>query len=116
MLRSLVGSEMCIRDSYWALSISPDTDFEIHNVRRPNSCFVNNYFTIGLQAWEANIDIQPVFNYYKAVTYMCSYFSKCETESSVAMKNAANESENLSYKDRMKKLAIAFLTHRQCSL
>ena len=39
---------------------------------------------------------------------MCSYFSKCETESSVAMKNAANESENLSYKDRMKKLAIQY--------
>ena len=101
---------------YWALSISPDTDFEIHIFRPPNSSFVNNYFTIGLQAWEANIDMQPVFNYYKAITYMCSYFSKCETESSVALKNAAKESENLSYQDRMKKLAIAFLTHRQCSL
>ena len=103
-------------DYYWALSISQDSDFEMHIFRPPNSCFVNNYFTIGLQAWEANIDIQPVFNYYKAVTYMCSYFSKCETESSVAMKNAAKESENLSYQDRMKKLAIAFLTNRQCSL
>ena len=24
------------------------------------------------------IDIQPVFNHYKAVTYMCAYFSKAE--------------------------------------
>ena len=30
-------------DYYWALSISPDTDLEIHILRPPNSCFVNNY-------------------------------------------------------------------------
>ena len=27
---------------------------------------------------KTNIDIKPVFNYYKAVTYMCGYFSKAE--------------------------------------
>ena len=52
----------------------------------PNSCFVNNYFEEGLTAWQANIDLQPVFNYYKAVTYMCAYFSKSEDEVSEAMK------------------------------
>ena len=88
----------------------------MHLRRQPNSCFVNNYFALGLEAWEANLDIQPVFNYFKAVSYMCSYCSKCETESSVAMKKAAEESDDLSFKDRMKKLAIAFLSHRQCSM
>ena len=29
---------------------------------------------------EANTDIQPVFNYDKAITYMGSYFSKEEDE------------------------------------
>ena len=101
---------------YAALSTSPDQDFEIHLRRPPNSCYVNNYFTIGLEAWEANLDIQPVFNYFKAISYMCSYFSKCETESSLAMKKAAEESNDLSYEDQMKKLAIAFLSNRQCSL
>ena len=42
-------------------------------------------------AWKANIDIQPVFNHYKAVTYMCAYFSKFEDETSEAMKQAAKE-------------------------
>ena len=38
-------------------------------------------------AWQANIDIQPVFDHYKAVTlYMCEYFSKSEDETSEAMK------------------------------
>ena len=45
----------------------------------------------GLQAWKANIDIQPVFNHYKVVTHMCAYFSKAEDETSEAMKQAAKE-------------------------
>jgi len=103
ILNFLVISE----DEYYrALSISSDEDFMIHLCRPPNSSFVNNYFAIGLEAWEANMDIQPVFNYFKAISYMCSYFSKCETESS----------ENLDFKERMKKEAIAFLSHRQCSV
>ena len=99
-----------------ALAISSDQDYEIHYKRPPNSCFVNNYFPEGLLAWKANIDIQPVFNHYKAVSYMCSYFSKTETESSAAMKKVAKESENLNLQERMRKLALAFLSHRQCSL
>ena len=47
---------------------------------------------------------------------MCSYFSKSENESSLAMKKAAEESKNLNLPDRMRKLALAFLSHRQCSL
>ena len=50
--------------------------FQIHLERQPNACIVNNFFSEGLQAWQANIDIQPVFNHYKAVTYMCAYFPK----------------------------------------
>ena len=47
---------------------------------------------------------------------MCSYFSKSETESSLAMKKALKESNNLEFRDRMKKFAIAFLSDRQCSV
>ena len=53
-----------------------------------DSCFVTNYFNIGLLGWEANVDIQPVFNYYKATTYICSYLYKQEDEYSQAMKQA----------------------------
>ena len=106
------------QDYYKALSISADQDYEIHYRRPPDSCFVNNYFEIGLLSWQANIDIQLFFNYFKAVSYMCSYFSKTESVSSLAMKKAPEdaEKENLGFKDQMKKLAIAFLSQRQCSL
>ena len=40
-------------------------------------------------AWEASMDIQPVFNHYEAVTYMSTYLTKSENVCSVAMKQAA---------------------------
>ena len=59
--------EISKEDYYRALSISKDDDLELQLKRQSNSCFVNNYFDIGLKAWQANMDIQPVFNEYKAV-------------------------------------------------
>ena len=50
---------------------------------------MNNYFYDRLMAWEANMDIQPVFNHYKAVAYISTYLPKSENECSVAMKQAA---------------------------
>ena len=41
---------------------------------------VKNYFNIGLNASQANMGIQPVFNEFKAVAYMCQYFSKTEDQ------------------------------------
>ena len=63
-----------------ALQISDDQDFQLHLKRPADSCFVNNYFDIGILAWKTNVGIQPVFNYYKAISYMCSYLSKEEGE------------------------------------
>ena len=40
-----------------ALQISDDQNFQLHLKRPADSCFVNNYFVIGLLAWEANTDI-----------------------------------------------------------
>ena len=62
-------------DYYDALSLSPTSVHEIHLRRSPNSCFINNYNPITLKAWRANMNLQPVFNYYKAVSYMsaCCY-------------------------------------------
>ena len=86
--------------------------------RQPNSCFVNNYFDVGLKAWQTNMDIQLVFNEYKAVTYMCQYFSKTEDQCSQAMKQAAKETfeNNMHHHDTMKTIAKAYLSSRECSV
>lgn len=106
------------KDYYHALSISSSTDYEIHLKRLPDSCFINNYNPYILKAWQANMDIQPVFNYYKAVSYMCSYFSKSESESSQALIQASKEIQSMKLRTReaMYKLASAYATSRQMSL
>ena len=69
----LASLEISKHDYEEELSISEDNDFQIHYKRPPNSCFVNNYFYDWLMAWEANMDIEPVFNHYKAVAYVCLF-------------------------------------------
>ena len=80
-------------DYYWALSISADSDFDLHLKRPLNRCFINNYFVAGIKGFAANVDLQPVFNHYKCITYVCSYFTKDETECSQAIANAAKEAK-----------------------
>ena len=95
-------------DYYNALCISDDNDIQVHLKRLPTSCFVNNYLKTGLLAWEANLNIKPVFNHYKAVTYMCAYLSKTGDEGSHLMNQAFNEAmaSKLTNYDRMKSIVL----------
>ena len=52
-------------DYYRAWPILKDKDLELTFKREPNSCFVNNYFDVGLKAWWVNMDIKSVLNEYK---------------------------------------------------
>ena len=110
--------DISVKQYYETLSISSDNDFQIHFKRPPNSCFINNYFAEGLIAWKANMDIQPVFNHYKAVTYMCAYFSKSEDDTSLAMKQAAKEASEKRFDtyQQMRVIAQAYATKRECSV
>ena len=104
-------------DYNWALSISEDSDFELHLRRAVDSCFINNYFEAGIKGSRANVDLQPVFNHYKCITYVCSYFSKDETECSQAIMNAAREAKdnNLNIRESLRKVGTAFLSCREVS-
>ena len=97
---------------YNALSISPDSDYDLHLKRPLDSCFINNYFVAGIKGFSANVDLQPVFNHYKCITYVCSYFTKDETECSQAIMNAAKEARtnNLSVAEGLRKIGAAFLS------
>ena len=101
----------------WALTISPDSDCELHLKRPIDSCFTNNYSIAGIKGFAANVDLQPVFNHYKCITYVCSYFTKDETECSQAIINAAKEAKesNLNVKDGLRKIGAAFLSSREVS-
>ena len=103
---------------YWTLSISTDNDYEIYLKRSTGSRFVNNYNSVLLKAWEANLDIQPAHNYFESLTYMTANFSKHEREVSESLKQAAKEikNQNLNVRDAMKKIAYSFISSRQVSV
>ena len=100
------------------MSISNDSDFQIHLKRQPNACFINNFLEEDLQAWQANIDILPVFNHCKAVPYLCADFSKAEDKTSEAMKQAVKDAINgkKSGFERMKAIARTYATKKECSV
>ena len=101
-----------------ALSVSKDDNLELHLKTQPNSCFVNNCFNVGLKSWQTNMDIQLVFSEYKAVAYMCQYFSKTEDQFSQAMKKAAKEvyGNNMHHHGTMKTVAKVYLNSRECTV
>lgn len=72
----LLDLEISPRDYDHAFSTSDDKHFQLYSKRQPNKCFINNYFGSGLLAWKCNLDIQPVFNHYKAITYICDFWLK----------------------------------------
>ena len=63
------------------------------------------------------MDIQPVFNEYKAVAYMCSYFSKSEDKCSFALKQAAHKAfdTKLDQFNTMKNILKAYISNRKGS-
>ena len=71
----IINSIGITEDEYhWALSISPDTDFELHLNTPVDSCFTNNYFVAGIKGFAANVDLQPVFNHYKCITCLLIFY------------------------------------------
>ena len=106
------------KDQYLsALSISSDSNYELHLKRSLDSCFINNYFIAGLKGFGANVDLQPVFDHYKCITYVCSYFTKDETQCSQAIMNAAKEAKagNMEIREGLRKIGAAFLSSREVS-
>ena len=71
-----------------------------------------------LKAWQANMDLEPVYNYYKAISYMTAYFSNSGSETSEALKQVVNEmrNQNLKTKEAMQKLSQEFISARQLSV
>ena len=93
-------------------------DFQIHLKRELKPCFISSYFVERLKAWKANIDMQPVFNHYKAMTYMWAYFSKTEDKTSKTMKQAAKEASvsGTSNFEKMRAVTRTYSTKRECSV
>ena len=61
--------------------------------RNPYDAWVNPYNEHLLQAWNGNMDIQPVLDAYSCIMYIVSYISKQEREMGDLLKRAEEEAE-----------------------
>ena len=87
----LLELQLTKKECYWALSISSENDFTLHLKMGTNSCLITNYNPVLLKSWQANIDLQLVYNSYKAVSYMTAHFSKSKNSTSEAMMQVVQE-------------------------
>lgn len=83
--------------------------------RNPYECNVNNYNSVLMKSWEANLDVQFVTNVYSCVMYLASYISKPEKTLGDVLKAVSTSSQHLGTKQTMKNVAHKFLTHREVS-
>ena len=56
-----------------ALKVS-ENSYSVYIKRKTDETFINNYNTEWLNAWSANMDIQPALDYYSVITYISEYY------------------------------------------
>ena len=79
--------------------------------RSPNELKINNYNTICLLAWRANMDIQYVLDVYACAMYNVSYISKAQKGMSKLLREAVAEAKegNTSIKQQVRDIGNKFL-------
>lgn len=85
--------------------------------REAHEKFVNNYHSLFLKTWRANIDIQFVLDPYACVMYVTSYLCKSERTMSELLKQASNQfkKRDMNIKEKLSVLGNVFLTYREMS-
>merc|ERR1711978_853376 len=59
-----------------------------------DECFVNNYNPEWIEAWDANLDLSPVNDFFGAITYITDYWAKDSTGLTNVLKTAMKELKN----------------------
>ena len=75
--------------------------------------YVNNYNEEMIRAWNGNMDLQPVIQFFQIITYITDYITKQDTGIMEILKEVLKDSDATGIKDKMKVVANCFLTHRQ---
>ena len=112
ILELLVHAEVSATDYCEALSYSR-AGYSVHLKRDIDEIFINSYNPEWIRAWDGNIDIQPVFDFFAVITYVTDYFTKDETGTMEVIKEVMENNPDDTTKEKMKKVASTFLSHRQ---
>ena len=97
-----------------AVEQQPEKSCWIYLQRDIDEIFINNYNPEWLEAWDSNIDISLVSDFYGAITYVTDYWTKDSSGMTDVLSTAMKQ---LNKEDEMKKkcneLANTFISHRQ---
>lgn len=77
-----------------------------------DECTVNPFNPEWLRAWNGNMDLQVVIDFYQVITYITDYYSKADDSIIEKLNLAVAESGSRSVKENMSVMANTFLTHR----
>ena len=82
--------------------------------RDVDKIYVNNYKPEWIISWNANMDIEPVLDYFAGNTYITDYWSKADEGITRYLKEASSILKSEPYlRKRCQQMANTFLTHRQ---
>ena len=112
ILQLLEKAEVAPSDYIEALSWSR-AGYSVHLKRDLDEIYINSYNPEWLRAWDGNIDIQPCFDFFGIITYVTEYFMKDDTGTMELLKQVLENNPDDSTKEKMKKIASTFLSHRQ---
>ena len=101
------------RDIYCKALKYSRAGYSYHQKRDLDEININSYNPEWLRAWDGNIDIQPCFDHFGVITYCTEYFVKDKTGTVEVLKQVIENNPDDDTKEKMKKIASTFLSHRQ---
>ena len=78
-LASAGGEPITYYQYEMAVAQQPRKGSEVLLRRDIDEIFINNYNAEWIEAWDANLDISPVYDYFGIITYITDYFTKVIT-------------------------------------
>ena len=89
------------------------TGHSVVQKRDLDEIYINSYNIEWLRAWNGNMDIQVVLDYFAVITYVTDYYAKDDTGTMEVIKAALAQTNTNDLKEKMRTVANVFLTHRQ---
>ena len=110
--------EICKRadvnfDDYLTALGNSSSGYKVILARDIDETMINPYNTDMLRAWNGNMDLQPVLDFFAVVTYVSDYYAKDDTGLMDILNGVLKDDNAQDLKDKMKTLANAFLMMRQ---
>ena len=89
------------------------TGHSVVQKRDLDEMYINSYNVEWIRAWNGNMDIQIVLDYFAVITYVTDYYAKDDTGTMEVIKAALAQTNTNDLKEKMRTVANVFLTHRQ---